>query len=54
MRVLIDKRLQTCMLCSADGATAYRIVNKKLSASLMLCASCFEHNRLPPSRSEQQ
>lgn len=54
MRLAIDARLRACAVCSEDGATAYLITHRGTRASILLCPSCFNHHRLPESRSDNQ
>jgi hypothetical protein len=52
LRTKIDQRLQSCLVCGADGASPVRAEQPETGAriSLMLCPACVERNRLPESR----
>ena len=60
LRGAIGKRLATCIVCGADGASPVRFSTPKSSpaskarVSLLICPACFEKHRLPEARSESQ
>jgi len=57
--VRLTRRLQTCVICSADGAIACRLTAKAptgqrgtIRATFMVCVACLERHRLTERLSE--
>jgi len=58
LRSRIDRRLQACVLCGADGAVAVkgqaRLRGNEVRFSFLACPACIERHRLPEGRATQE
>lgn len=50
LQAQIERELQACTLCSAEGAEPYNVGRHGVRASMLFCKPCFEKHRLPETR----